>query len=100
MAIALFLNKKEHSEIAKSTLDSKEHEVLGNVCEFLAMPHDTQELLSGEYTLTLCQVIPAYKKLLQSLQESCLEKIEQEKLQIACAIAASIKKIEDYVSKA
>ena len=96
----MFLNKKEHSEIAKSTLDPKDHEVLGDICEFLAMPHATQELLLGEYTPTLCQVIPVYKELLQSLQELCLEKIDQDKPQIGWAIAASIKKIEDYISKA
>lgn len=58
------------------------------------------ELISGEYTPTLCQVIPAYEELLQSLWELHLEKIKQDKLQIACAIAASIKKIKDYISKA
>ena len=96
----MFLNKKEHSKIAKSALDPKEHEALGDICEFLAMPHAVQELLSGEYTPTLCQVIPVYKELLQSLQELHLEKIDQDKPQIGQAIAASIKKIEDYVSKA
>ena len=99
-AIVLFLNKKENSKIAKSALDSKKREVLGNICEFLVMPHAAQELLSGKYTPTLCQVIPAYKELLQSLQELCLAKIEQDKPQIEHAIAASIKKIEDYVFKA
>ena len=96
----MFLNKKEHSEIAKSALDPKEREVLGDICEFLAMPHAAQELLSGEYTPTLCQVIPVYEELLQSLRELRLEKIDQDKPQIGQAIAASIKKIEDYVSKA
>lgn len=99
-AIALFLNKKENSEITKSALDSKEHKVLANICEFLAMPHAAQELLSGEYTPTLCQVIPAYEELLQSPRELHLVKIEQDKPQIGHAIAASIKKIEDYVFKA
>ena len=99
-AIALFLNKKENSEITKSALDSKECEVLSNICEFLVMPHAAQELLFGKYTPTLCQVIPAYEELLQSLQELCLAKIEQDKPQIGHAIAASIKKIEDYVFKA
>lgn len=96
----MFLNKKEHSEIAKSALDPKEGEVLGDICEFLAMPHAAQELLSGEYTPTLCQVIPVYEELLESLRELRLEKIEQDKPQIGRAIAACIKKIEDYVSKA
>lgn len=99
-AIALFLNKKENSEVAKSALDSKEHEVLSDICEFLAMPHAAQELLSGEYTPTLCQVIPAYEELLQSLRELRLAKIEQDEPQIGRAIAASIKKNEDYVFKA
>lgn len=93
-AIALFLNKKENSEITKSALDSKECEALSDICEFLVMPHAAQELLSGKYTPTLCQVIPAYEELLQSLQELCLAKIEQDKPQIWHAIAASIKKIE------
>ena len=94
------MNKKEHSKIAKSTLNPKDREVLCNICEFLAMPHAAQELLLGEYTPTLCQVIPVYKELLQSLRELHLEKINQDKPQIGWAIAASIKKIEDYVSKA
>ena len=64
------------------------------------MPHAAQELLSGKYTPTLCQVIPIYKELLQSLQELHLVKIEQDKPQIWHAIGASIKKIEDYVLKA
>ena len=64
------------------------------------MPHAAQELLSGEYTLTLCQVIPVYEELLQSLWELHLEKIEQDKPQIGRAIAASIKKFEDYIFKA
>ena len=59
------LNKKD--EIAKSALDAKECKVLSDICEFLAMPHAIQELISGEYTPTLCQVIPAYEELLQSL---------------------------------
>ena len=93
------MNKKEHSEIAKSALNSKEHEVLGDICKFLAMPHAAQELLSGEYTLTLCQVIPVYE-LLQLLQELHSEKIEQDKPQIGHAIVASIEKIEDYIFNA
>ena len=64
------------------------------------MPHAAQELLLSEYTPTLCQVIPVYEELLQSLQELHLEKIDQDKPQIGWAIAASIKKIEDYFFKA
>ena len=64
------------------------------------MPHMVQELLSGEYTPTLCQVIPVYEELLQSLWELHLAKINQDKPQIGLAIATSIKKIEDYVFKA
>ena len=96
----MFLNKKEHREIAKSTLNLNECEVLGNICEFLAMPHAAQKLLSGEYAPTLCQVIPVYEELLQSQWELHLEKIDQDKPQIGQAIAASIMKIEDYMSQA
>ena len=63
------------------------------------MPHAAQELFLGEYTPTLCQVIPIYGELLQLLQELCLEKIEQDKPQIGHTIAASIKKLRTMFSR-
>ena len=54
----MFLNKKEHNEIAKSALDLKEQEVLGDICGFLAMPHAREEH-SGNSVETLAHSVSA-----------------------------------------
>jgi hypothetical protein len=98
-ALTVFLNKAKHTDIASCTIDDDQQEVLRDICEFLQIPHAVQELLSGEQTPTLSEVLPQYENLLVMLRDLRAIKLCEKKPQISRAINEAMKKIEEYVRK-
>lgn len=58
-----------------------------------------QELLSGEGTPTLCEVLPQYENVLVMLQDLRSIKLAEKKPRLARAINVTMKKIEEYILK-
>ncbi|EIM89268.1 uncharacterized protein STEHIDRAFT_76210, partial [Stereum hirsutum FP-91666 SS1] len=94
-AIDCFLNKSKQRDISCYNLTSDDLRVLADIRDFLAIPHDVQQLLSNEKTPTLPNVLPAYEELLSMLKDSV-----DDFPHLSQAIEAAVSKIEEYVGKA
>jgi hypothetical protein len=90
-AIEAFLSKPKNHDIGKFGLSEADLEVLNDLRSFLLIPHTVQELLSAERTPTLCQVIPAYEKLID-----ILEGAESAYSRIGHVVRAARQKLEEY----
>ena len=89
------MNKSKQRDIACYNLTSDDLRVLADIRDFLAIPHDVQQLLSNEKTPTLSNVLPAYEELLCMLKDSV-----NDFPHLSQAIEVAVSKIEEYVCKA
>lgn len=87
------MNHKDQEDISYLQLSGLELKVLADIREFLYIPHIVQELVSGQKTPTLSLVLPLYEKLIVALKG-----LQHQLPNISHAIAASIRKLEEYLT--
>lgn len=95
----MFLNKARHTDIANCAIPVEQEEVLRDICEFLEIQHSVQQVLSGERTPTLCEVLPLYEDLLVMLRDLQSIKLAEKKGKLAAALKVTTMKIEEYIMK-
>lgn len=92
-AAQIFFNKDEQADISHLRLNEHHLRVLNDICDFLRIPHQVQQILSSTNTPTAPLVIPTYERFLDLL------KLARNKYsKIAHAILASITILKSYMT--
>ncbi|KAK0493601.1 hypothetical protein EDD18DRAFT_1078354, partial [Armillaria luteobubalina] len=96
LAINTFLSSDDFRDLARNNnISTHDWDLLDDMSIVLNVPHQFQEHLSAEKTLTLCDMLPAFEAV------SALWKAQRQEFPgLSCAIDAGLEKLSEYTELA